>query len=138
MYFEGPPVYSFYLCRWREQQASLMKIYERQKERGGIIDLEEERKKNLVTEDTVSICHFSHFYRLIRYPEGVALRSCHKVATLNRSQNITDITAACVSGGIRSSGKLYFKHFGGQGVRQCLPSVFHFCQKLFSPFFRRL
>ncbi|VDM82230.1 unnamed protein product, partial [Strongylus vulgaris] len=38
---------------WREQQASLMKIYERQKEKGGIIDLEEERKKNLITEDTV-------------------------------------------------------------------------------------
>ncbi|KAL6726879.1 hypothetical protein Aduo_008807 [Ancylostoma duodenale] len=41
--------------RWREQQASLMKIYERQKEKGGIIDLEEERKKNLVTEDTVVV-----------------------------------------------------------------------------------
>ncbi|EYB84035.1 hypothetical protein Y032_0324g2540 [Ancylostoma ceylanicum] len=38
--------------RWRKQQALLMKIYERQKEKGGIIDLEEERKKNLVTEDT--------------------------------------------------------------------------------------
>ncbi|KIH57367.1 hypothetical protein ANCDUO_12444 [Ancylostoma duodenale] len=32
-----------------------MKIYERQKEKGGIIDLEEERKKNLVTEDTVVV-----------------------------------------------------------------------------------
>ncbi|KAK6056759.1 RWD domain protein [Cooperia oncophora] len=39
--------------RWRQQQASLMAIYERQKQKGGIIDLEEERKKNLITEDTV-------------------------------------------------------------------------------------
>uniref|UniRef100_A0A183F7H5 RING-type domain-containing protein n=1 Tax=Heligmosomoides polygyrus TaxID=6339 RepID=A0A183F7H5_HELPZ len=40
--------------RWRQQQASLMVIYEKQKEKGGIIDLEEERKKNLITENTVS------------------------------------------------------------------------------------
>ncbi|KHJ74788.1 hypothetical protein OESDEN_25596 [Oesophagostomum dentatum] len=32
-----------------------MKIYERQKEKGGIIDLEEESKKNLITEDTVVV-----------------------------------------------------------------------------------
>ncbi|PIO62821.1 RWD domain protein, partial [Teladorsagia circumcincta] len=43
--------------RWRQQQASLMAIYERQKQKGGIIDMEEERKKNLVTEDTD---HFDH------------------------------------------------------------------------------
>ncbi|KAK6743759.1 hypothetical protein RB195_010822 [Necator americanus] len=45
--------------RWREQQESLMKIYQRQKEKGGIIDLEEERKKNLITEDTSSIYEMS-------------------------------------------------------------------------------
>ncbi|KAE9418925.1 hypothetical protein Angca_002324, partial [Angiostrongylus cantonensis] len=39
--------------KWRQQQASLMVIYKKQKEKGGIIDLEEERKKTLVTEDTV-------------------------------------------------------------------------------------
>ncbi|WKX98218.1 hypothetical protein Q1695_013697 [Nippostrongylus brasiliensis] len=39
--------------RWRQQQAALMVIYEKQKEKGGIIDLDEERKKNLITEDTV-------------------------------------------------------------------------------------
>uniref|UniRef100_A0A158P840 RWD domain-containing protein n=1 Tax=Angiostrongylus cantonensis TaxID=6313 RepID=A0A158P840_ANGCA len=42
--------------KWRQQQASLMVIYKKQKEKGGIIDLEEERKKTLVTEDTVK-CH---------------------------------------------------------------------------------
>nr|CDJ94421.1 RWD and Zinc finger domain containing protein [Haemonchus contortus]CDJ97082.1 RWD and Zinc finger domain containing protein [Haemonchus contortus] len=41
--------------RWRQQQASLMIIYEKQKQKGGIIDLEEERKKNLVTEGTVVV-----------------------------------------------------------------------------------
>lgn len=32
-----------------------MVIYEKQKEKGGIIDLEEERKKNLITENTVVV-----------------------------------------------------------------------------------
>ncbi|KAJ1348375.1 hypothetical protein KIN20_003666 [Parelaphostrongylus tenuis] len=41
--------------KWRQQQASLMVIYERQKEKGGIIDIEKERKKTLVTEDTVVV-----------------------------------------------------------------------------------
>ncbi|RCN51407.1 RWD domain protein [Ancylostoma caninum] len=52
---EAQDDFDFDWGRWREQQASLMKIYERQKEKGGIIDLEEERKKNLITEDTVVV-----------------------------------------------------------------------------------
>ncbi|KJH53054.1 zinc finger, C3HC4 type [Dictyocaulus viviparus] len=39
--------------KWRQQQALMKVIFEKQKEKGGIIDLEEERRKILVTENTV-------------------------------------------------------------------------------------
>lgn len=38
---------------WRKHQQELSVIYEKQRIKGGIIDLEEERSKNLITEDTV-------------------------------------------------------------------------------------
>ena len=39
--------------RWRNEQSKLRLIFEKQEKQGGIIDLEAEKQKNLVTEETV-------------------------------------------------------------------------------------
>lgn len=59
------PEFSFDWDNWRRLQHELETIYERQRLKGGIIDVEEEKNRNLVTEDTVRvylILHISFFF----------------------------------------------------------------------------
>lgn len=59
------PEFSFDWDNWRRLQHELKTIYERQRLKGGIIDVEEEKNRNLVTEDTVRvylILHISFFF----------------------------------------------------------------------------
>jgi hypothetical protein len=43
------------LEQWRLKQQQLSEVYERQRANGGLIDLDEESKRNLITEDTVGL-----------------------------------------------------------------------------------